>query len=100
MSYCDHFPSVVRPFTRLNDFSFETPFAKFLQTYVKLSVKGRMTNCTNGHDPFIKMAAVPVYGKTLKIFFSRSKEALGLNLGIKYRRLEISNNFVQMMIVG
>ena len=41
-----------------------------------------MKTCTNDHSPLIKMAALPIYGKTLKAFFSRTKKALRPNLGI------------------
>ena len=38
---------------------------------------------TKGHSPLIKSAALPIYAKkNLKIFVSRTKKALRLNLGI------------------
>ena len=63
MSYCDHLPSIVRLSTTLNDFSSETPVPIFFKVHVDPSVKGGLKICTNGHGPFIKMAAMPIYGK-------------------------------------
>ena len=91
MSYCDHLPSVVRrrpsvrPSTPLNDFSSEPPGPIFFKLHVKPSIKGGLKICSNGHGSLIKMAAKPIYNKKkkhLKIFFSRTKKALGLNLDI------------------
>ena len=53
------------------------------------SVKRVLPIRSNGSAPSNKMAAMPVYGKTLKIFFSRTKKGLGLNLGINYRGLKV-----------
>ena len=55
-------PSVRRPSTPLNDFS-ETPGLVFFNLYVERSVDGGLKNCTYGHGPLIKMAAMPIYGK-------------------------------------
>ena len=47
---------------------------------------GGMKDCKNGHGLLTKMAAMPIYGKKrLKIFFSRTEDALGLNLCINHR---------------
>ena len=54
------------------------------------SVKGEFKICTNGHGPFIKMAAVPVWRKnTKKSFFSRTMKAVRLNLGIKHQEIKV-----------
>ena len=42
----------------------ETPGPIFFKLYVELSVKRGMNICTNGHGPFNKMVAMPIYGKT------------------------------------
>ena len=66
MSYCDHLPSSsVRPSTPLNDVSSEIPGPIFFKLHVKPSVKGGLKICTNSHDPFIKMAAMPINGKNI-----------------------------------
>ena len=74
--------SVRRPSAPFNDFSSETPSPIFFKLHVEPSVKGGLEICTTSYGPLIKMAAMPIYGKTLKIFFSRSKKASRLNLGI------------------
>ena len=65
MSYCDHLPSVVRPPIPLNDFSSETPGPIFFKLHVEPSDKGGLQICSNGHGSLIKMAAMPIYNKTL-----------------------------------
>ena len=49
MSYCDHSPSVVLPFTPLNDFS-ETPGPNVFRLHVEPSVKGGLKIYTNGQS--------------------------------------------------
>ena len=62
------------------------------------SVERLLTKFTNGSAALTKVAAMPIYGKnTLKIFLSRMKKALRLNLGIKDSR---STRFVQMVILA
>ena len=49
----------------------------------------RGTNvCSNGPGHMTKMAAMPIYGKNLKIFFSRTKKPVTLNLSMQYWLLE------------
>ena len=61
----------------------ETPGPIFFNLHEEPSVDGGLKICTNSHGLLIKRAAMPIYGKKLlNIFFSRSKKALGLNLGI------------------
>ena len=44
-------------------------------------IKGVSTIYSNGFAPLNKMATMPIYGKIhLKIYFSRTKKALWLNL--------------------
>ena len=59
-------PSSVRPSTHLNDFSSELPGLIFFKLLVEPSVKGGLKICTNGHGLLSKMAAIPIYGQTLK----------------------------------
>ena len=88
VSFCDHLPSVVRPSVcmsfvhTLKTFPSKTPELIFFKLHVEPSVKGRLKICTNGHGPLIKMAAIPICGKTLKNLLLWTKKALGLNLGI------------------
>ena len=44
---------------------------------------------TSGHGMLIKMATIPIYGKTAKKIFSRTKKASRLNLGIQQNRLKV-----------
>ena len=47
--------------------------------------------CSNGHGPFTKMVILSIFGKKhLKIFFSRTKKALRLNLGVQHQGLEVN----------
>ena len=47
--------------------------------------------CSNGSIPLNKMATMPISGKKkrLKFFFSRTKTALRLNLGIQHWGLKV-----------
>ena len=96
MSYCGYLLSVHPPSTPLNDFS-ETPGPIFFQLHVEPSVTVGLKICTNGHSPLIKMAVMPTYGKTLKIF-PRTKKIMGwiLVYSIEDSR---STKFIQMMTV-
>ena len=55
------------------------------------SVEGMLMLCSNGSASLDKMAAIyiHVYDKTLKNFFSSTKKALRLNLGIQHRELKV-----------
>ena len=54
------------------------------------SVEGMLTLCSNGSASLNKMAAMPIYGKnTKKTFYSSTKKALRLNLGIQHRGLKV-----------
>ena len=44
--------------------------------------------CSNGPGHMTKVAAMPVYGKPLKIFFSRTKRPMTLKLGMQHWVLE------------
>ena len=61
--------------------------SNFTRFHMMPSVERLMTICVNGSAPLNKMAAMPIYGKHLKIFFSRAGGSR-------------STKFVQMMFVG
>ena len=102
MITCHPSPMVFRPSVRcmstlLNNFSSETPGPIFFRLHVEPSVKEGLKICLNGQGLLIKMGAMPIYDKKknkqkkkkqkkkkkhLQIFYSRTKKALGLNLGI------------------
>ena len=71
------------------NFFFKTASIVFTRFHMEPSVERMLTICSNGSAPFKKTAAMPIYGKTLKIFFSRTKKALRLNLGIQHRGLSL-----------
>ena len=49
-----------------------------------------MKVCSNGPGHMTKMAAMPIYGKTLKIFFSGTKSLMTLKLAMQHWVLEYS----------
>ena len=61
------------------------------------SVEGMLTLCSNRSASLNKMAAMPIYGITLKILFSSTKKAMRLNLGIQNRGL---TKFIKTMRLG
>ena len=63
------------------------------------SIERMLTICSDGSASLNKMATMPIYDKTLKIFFSRTKKALSLNLVYSTGDSK-STKFVQMMILG
>ena len=75
MSYCDHSWSVVSPHrclslvcslsAPLNDFSSEVPGPIFFKLHVEPSVKGGLKIYINGQGMITKVAAIPIYGKTI-----------------------------------
>ena len=62
----------------LNIFS-ETVSTVFTRFHIGPSIERMLTVCSNGSAPLNKMAAMPIYGKHLKISFSRTRKALRLN---------------------
>ena len=70
----------------------ETAEPIFFNLMWSLVLKG-LKIYTNGHSPLIKMATMPIYGETLKIFFSRFREALRPNFGIWHRGLKVFQIF-------
>ena len=58
--------SVRRPFRLSNDFSSETSGPIFIKLHVEPSVKRGLKIYTNGHGLFIKMVAMPIYGKNIQ----------------------------------
>ena len=67
------FVTTLRPSIHLNNFSSETFGPVFLKFLLEPSVNGGLKICTNGLGPLIKLAVMPIYYKTLKIFFCRTK---------------------------
>ena len=54
------------------------------------SVNGGLKVYSNGHGPLIKMAVMSIYGKNfLKIYFSRTKKASRLIIGIQHHGLKV-----------
>ena len=82
----------------LNVFFSEIACPLFTTFHTGPSFGGMLKICSNGSAPLIKMAAMPIYGKTLKIFFSSTKKDLKLNLGIQYRGLKVYLVFKMMRI--
>ena len=85
--------AVRRPSTPLNDFSSETPGPIFFKLHVEPSVGEGLKIYTNCHGPLIKMATIPISGKTLKLF-SRTEKALRLNLSIEHWGLKVYQVFL------
>ena len=59
-------PSVVRPFTFSNIFSSETAWPIKAKFYVEPPWEGGTKVYINGRGHMTKMAAMPIYGKTLQ----------------------------------
>ena len=66
----------------LNIFS-ESAGTIFTRSHMGHSVERMLTNFSNGSAPLNKIAAMPIYGKSLKIVFARTGKALRLNLNIQ-----------------
>ena len=66
--------SVARPSTPLNVFFSETPGPHLFNFHVEPSVKGGLKIYTNCHCTLIKMAAMPIYGKTLEKYSFKNHE--------------------------
>ena len=81
----------------LNGFFSETACPIFTRFHMGPSVEEVLTICSKGSAPLIKIATMPVYGKTH--FFSSIKNGFRLNIGIK-QWASMSAEFVQMMILG
>ena len=69
-------PSSVRPSTFSNIFSSETAWPIKAKFYVDLPWEGGTKVCINGPGHMTKMAAMPIYGKTLKKSSSPEPEVL------------------------
>ena len=69
-------PSVVRPSTILNIFSFETAWPIKTKFYVEPPWEGGMIVYINGPGHMTKMAAMPIYGKNLYKSSSPEPEVL------------------------
>ena len=69
-------PSVVRPFTFSNIFSSETAWPIKPKFYVESPWEGGTKVYINGPGHMTKMAAMPIYGKNLKMSSSLEPEVL------------------------
>ena len=75
-------PSVRRPSTILNDFSSETTGPIVTKFHKQPPGPLGMKRCSNSLDHMTKMAAMSIYSKTLKIFFSRTNRPMILKLSM------------------
>ena len=62
----------------------ETTLPIFTRIHKGPTVEGMLIIYSNGSAPLNKIAAMLIYGKTLKIFFSSTKKVLRMNLGIQH----------------
>ena len=79
----------------LNVFS-GTASTVFTRFHLRPSVEKMLTICSNGSAPLNKMAAMPIYDKTLKNLFLQNYERSEAESW--YRAMGIK--FVEMMILG
>ena len=93
-SFIDLGPMSLR-FTFSNFFSLETAKSIEAKFQVEPPWDGGMKVYSNGPDHMTSMAAMPIFGKNLKIFFSGTKQPMTLNVGMQHRVLEYYT--VQMM---
>ena len=68
-------PSSVRPFTFSNIFSSETAWPMKAKFYVESPWEGGTKVCINGPGHMTKMAATPIYVKTLKNLLLQNRRA-------------------------
>ena len=73
----------------LNLFFSKTTLPVFTKFHMGPSVEVMLAHCSNGSASLNKMAAIPIYDKILKIFFSSTKKALRLNIGIQHQGLKV-----------
>ena len=72
-----------------NIFSSETTGPIEVKFHVEPPWDGGTKICSNGPGHITNVAAMPIYGKNLKkIFFSRTKRPVTLNLGMRHRVIE------------
>ena len=71
-------PSVVRPFTFSNVFSSETVWPIIAKFYVEPPWEGGTKVYINGPGHMTKMAAMPIYGKTLKNLLLQNQKSYDL----------------------
>ena len=81
MSFIDLGPRSLR-FTFSNFFSLETAMPIEAKFHVEPPWDGGMKVCTNGPGRITNMAAMPTYGKNLKIFFHGTKQPMTMNVGM------------------
>ena len=71
-----------------NFFSLETARPIETKFHVDHPRDGGTKICSNGPGHMIKVAATPIYGKTLKIFFSGTKRPMTLKVDMQHQVLE------------
>ena len=57
--------------------------------------KGGTKVCINGPGDMTKMAGTPIYGKTFKIFYSRTGKPMILKLSMQHRGLKLYKVFIK-----
>ena len=77
-----------------NIFSSETACPIKKKFHVEPPWKGITKVYINGPDHMTKMVAMPIYGKTFKIFFSRTGSPMILKLGMKHRGLKFYKVYI------
>ena len=86
-SFIDLHPRSLR-FTFSNFFSLETSRPIEVKFHVEPPWDREMKVCSNGLCYMTSMAAMPVYGKNLKIFFSGTQRPMTLKVGMQHLVLE------------
>ena len=86
-SFTDLGPRSLR-FNILKLFSLETAKPIEAKIHVKPSWDGRMKIYSNGEGHMTNMATIPIYGKTLKIFFLGTKRPMTLHVDKQHRVLK------------
>ena len=93
-------PSVVRrtlsvrrpPFSKI--FFSETAWPIKAKFNVEPPCEGGTKVYINGPGHMTKMAATPIYGKTLKLFFSRTRSPMILKLGMWHQGLKVYKVYI------
>ena len=78
----------------------ETASTVFTRFHIGPSIERMLTVCSNGSAPLNKMAAMPIYGKHLKISFSRTKKALRLNRAQAVSEKTLKNYTILYMYIA
>ena len=71
-----------------NFYSLETARPIETKFHVEFPWDGGMKICSNGPGHMTNMAAMPIYGKNLKLFFSGTKQLMILKVAMQHRVLK------------